>query len=233
MPTKEILDKIKTSFSTIVDKLHASNTQLAKVVKDNSTVLKEESILAKKNKKAIEALEIFATQETPGLQDALTMVSSALNTIQSNREAMVEQLKFEFITPLEELINKWLAVQKAISDEAHAQSEESSAKKSLEKKQAMPSIKLKPGELEEAAQKVELAAQNGKLKQSKVIQLTGEYNEAKIKTLKETLTTLMERYNSFHNQAVNIMGDAIDSIEKIDINKEISSSVAPITSNSE
>ena len=160
----KFIDKLKQSFETAITEFKAMNVQLAKLVKENKTVLKDEAKIARDNKKAIGSLKNYAEKETPGLNDALNAVGSAIETVQSNREAMLTQLDVEFIAPLDEVLAKWFELQKEINAEQTATKKKTKAKNTLSKKQAKPEEKLKPNEIDNAAKVLQEKYSNRKAK---------------------------------------------------------------------
>ena len=51
--------------------------------------------------------------------------------------------------------------------------------------------------------------------------MTDDFNTLKVKKMQEVLVALMERYESFYTQALDIISDAKDTIKRLDINKEL------------
>jgi hypothetical protein len=214
------INKLKSEFSTVIGKVKAAQTALAKVIKTNNSVLEEETKLAKSNKLAINVFKDYAQKETPAIGKAVDAIIGALETIQSNREAFVAQVKYQFITPLNDVNQQWLVLQEQIDEEDKAQKRITKAQKELAKKQAKPQEKQKPGEIDDAGKELQEATKAAETIHETVIKATAEFNDKKNKILAEVLNALVERHQAFHEQATNIINDAVDTMKTIDFKKE-------------
>ena len=144
------LDKLKDSFQGAIEALNLEDNQLAVVVKENKQMLDAHGRLTKESQEGFEQFRSYAESESPGIQQALNSIADALQTIETNRIAFIEQLRFDFINPLEGLIDLWKKLQVEIREDEKAAGQKEKMGKNLAKKKAKPAAKLKPGEIESA-----------------------------------------------------------------------------------
>ncbi|TFH29867.1 MAG: hypothetical protein E4G98_03125, partial [Promethearchaeota archaeon] len=81
------------------------------LLKENRQMLEAELKLSYESAEGIQALKLYAEEETPALHDALVGTSNALNTIEENRKAMVDRIRIGFVRPFELLVDEWKAVE--------------------------------------------------------------------------------------------------------------------------
>jgi hypothetical protein len=217
----KFMDKLKGSFNIVAEKLGKTNAQLALVIKENTDFLDAQSKLVKESTEAIESLKNYAANETPAIKDAFNSVSDALENIEKNRDALVAQMKDQFLKPMNGLIEGWKKLQVEIKEDNAAQGNKEKAKKDLEKSKAKPAEKLKPGEIEQAEAKLKSASEKADKEHDDVVKETATFGESKVKTLKSSLDKLVELQKDFYQKALALIEAPKSKVDAINVTKEL------------
>lgn len=217
----KFMDKIKGSLNSVAEKLGKTNAALANVVKENAEFLTAQSNLVKESIEAIASLKNYAANETPAIKEAFSSVSDALENIEKNREALVAQMKEQFLKPISGLIEGWKKLQVEIKEDNDAQSKLEKSKKDLEKIKAKPAEKLKPGEVEQAEMKLKSAMEKATKEHEDVVKETAIFGESKVKTLKESLDKVVELQKDFYEKALALINASKPKVAAIDVSKEM------------
>lgn len=217
------MDKIKGSLGSVMDKIQVFGTDLGKLIKENNDILNAHHKLAKESSEGINSLKIYAETESEGIKNAITSLAEAFESIESNREGMVEQLRDKFIAPFEELVEHWKALNAELKEESSTEKQVEKCKKDLAKKQAKKPAKLKPNEVEEATSKLKNAIDDKEKKHGQAVKATEQFNKQKNITLKEVLQDIVNIQTEFHKSALNSIKTVEEKIKEMDSELETES----------
>lgn len=214
-------ESINTAVSSINSKIQSLTGEIAKVIKENNEMLNANLRLSKESNEAISSLKSYAQKESAAMQDALVGVSTALETIEKNRQDMVAKLQAEYIGPLNQLMEQWKGLQTTLSAAEKAEKDLESKQKDLEKKKAKPAEKVKPGEIEEAESKVQAATSANAQAKEQAASATAKFNELKVNTLKSSFHALASIEEEFYSSSAKMLGESAAKVNAIDVNKAI------------
>ena len=217
------MDKIKDSLGSVMDKIQVFGTDLGKLIKENNDILNAHHKLAKESSEGINSLKTYAETESEGIKNAITSLAEAFESIESNREGMVEQLRDKFIAPFEELVEHWKGLNTELKEESSAEKQVEKCKKDLAKKQAKNPAKLKPNEVEDAASKLKNAIDDKEKKHEQAVKATEQFNEQKNITLKEVLQDIVNIQTEFHKSALDSIKTVEEKIKEMDSELETES----------
>ncbi|UYP45837.1 hypothetical protein NEF87_002122 [Candidatus Lokiarchaeum ossiferum] len=243
--TKDFVDKIniqKESTSAILYPIPRLNTEdyvegmkilrntvknvgsrLEKVRKENVQLLDAHLLLQVETRKAITLFKEFAKEETPGIQNAIENFAEGLETIESNREAFVKQMRFEFIQPIDNTIKEKETLLEQLEKTLENYKDHKKWEGILQKIRGKEANNLKPGELEEAKENVARLDKITNHEHNILTQNTHLFTVSKIEACKNSLTSILERNLKFHDQAFNIIANTEILAKDIEIKKEFNS----------
>ncbi|WP_457557528.1 hypothetical protein [Candidatus Harpocratesius sp.] len=205
---KEEKTSFKSKIYSLTERITKTDLELSKVIRENKQILEAHAKLMKETTEGIAAYKKYAEIESPDIQSILNRFAGALETIETNRQAFIEQMKFEFLEPLEKLSDEYKNLQDVIKQANHAEEILIKCQKKLKKLQEKPEEKRKPEALPDAEQALEEAKSKSEVAKQKLESKTLEYGIIKAKTLKDSLKSLVERNYKFHEQAYNIIQNA-------------------------
>ena len=217
----KVKDSINTAVSGINSKIQSLTGEIAKIIKENNEMLNANLRLSKESNEAIISLKTYSQKESASLQEALLGVSNALETIEKNRQEMVAKLQAEYIAPLNHLMEQWKALQNTLSAAEKAEKDLDSKQKDLEKKKAKPAEKVKPGEIEEAENKVQSALTTNQNAKDEAALATAKFNELKVNTLKSAFHALASIEQEFYMTSANLLSESDSKVNAIDVKKAI------------
>lgn len=217
------MDKIKGSIGSMMDKIQVFGTDLGKVIKENNDILNAHHKLAKESSEGILSLKTYAETESQGIKVAITSLAEAFESIEHNREEMVEALREKFIAPFEELVEHWKNLNAELKEESNAQNYVEKCKKELAKKQAKNPGKLKPNEIKNSSLKLQSAIADKEEKHEQAEKSTEEFNERKKNTLQSVLQDVVDIQSEFHESALKSIKTVQEKIKEIDLEQEAES----------
>jgi chromosome segregation ATPase len=213
-----LLNKIKGSIDSAMNKLKATSGAIQKVIKENTQFLQAENNLSKESLEGIQAFKEYAQTEKFSLGAAFESLANAMESIENARKAKTEALKAKFIGPLNEISEKYKALLIEISEADKAKKALEAAQKDLEKKkQAAAQGKGKPGEVEAAEAKLKAAQEKFEKEEGEAKAETVKFNSEKIKKIQDSLTHLIEEQKKFYQGALDKLNAAMDAVKNIDI----------------
>ena len=243
--TKEFVDKIniqKESTSAIlypVPRLNTENyiggmknlrntvkdvgSRMEKVRRENVQLLDAHLLLQVETRKAITLFKEYSKEETPGIQKAIENFADGLETIETNREAFVKQMRFEFIQPIDNTIKEKETLLEQLEKTLENYKEHKKWEGILQKIRGKEANNLKPGELEEAKENVARLDKMTNHEHNILTQNTHLFTVSKIEACKNGLASILERNLKFHDQAFNIIANSEILAKEIEIKKEFNS----------
>ncbi|MHA1610589.1 MAG: hypothetical protein ACTSYU_00930 [Promethearchaeota archaeon] len=213
-PTSNSIGDFKSKLTAIAERVIHTDLGLAKVIRENRQILAAHQRLSKETREGVEAYKKYGKKESPDIGDMITKFAESLEIIEVNRQAFIEQMKFEFLQPLEKLMAEWKNLQQVIKEDKKTQEILTKTKRRLDRLKEKPDDKLEQGELDEAESIVEDATVHRAESAKKVSDHTLFFGELKAKTLTAGLGSLLERNLKFHDQALNIIGNAEKLVKK-------------------
>ncbi len=219
------LDKLKGGFSDIVAKLANQDAQLRTVISENKDFLETSLKLVKESTEAINALKAFAANETPAVKEAFIAVSEVLGTIEKSRTELVTKLQAQFLGPLNKLADEYKKVANATKEDDSSARNAKNATQDLEKAKKKPSEKLKPGEIDQAENKLKGAQDKAAKDHDALAKATADFAQIKVSTLKEVIQTLVILESEFYQIASSMLNGTKDKINSINVQKELEAQV--------
>lgn len=207
-------NKIKSKLLSMTERFMKTDLSLNKVIRENKQLLEAHQKLSKETKEGIETYKDYASKESEEIQEILSQFAGALEIIEVNRQAFIEQMKFEFIQPLEKLLTEWKALQEVIKADKNATEKVEKTQRKLEKLREKPEEKRKPEDIPEAEAALEEARTASHDAHETLQVKSHEFAVLKVTTLKDGLNSLLERNLKFHDQALNIIDSAEIFVKK-------------------
>lgn len=212
------MEKLKGSIDAAMNKLKATSGAIQKVIRENTQFIQAEANLTKESLEGIQAFKEYAKTEKFSLGAAFESIASAMEAIENARKEKTDALKAKFLTPLNEIAEKYKGLLTEISEAEKAKKNLDAAQKELEKKkQAAAQGKGKPGEVEAAESKLKAAQEKYDKEEKEAKESTMKFNTEKIKKVQESLTNLIEEQKKFYQNALEKLNSALDSVNKIDV----------------
>ncbi|MHA1775846.1 MAG: hypothetical protein ACTSWC_03670 [Promethearchaeota archaeon] len=205
---KQEKSPFKSKIINFTERITKTDLELAKVIRENKQILDAHSRLMKETTEAISVYKSYAEKESPDIKGVLNRFAGALEIIETNRQAFIEQMKFEFIEPLHKLSEDYKILQEITKEAKRAEEKLEKAQKKLKKIQEKPEEKRKPEDLTKAEQALHEAEMESEKAQTKLKTKSITFGTQKAKTLKDSLNSLIERNLKFHQQASNIIQNA-------------------------
>ena len=205
---------IRIKIATITERVTHVDLGLAKVIRENRQILEAHYNLSKETMEGVEAYKTYGKNESKDIGSIITKFANALETIEVNRQAFIEQMKFEFIQPLEKLMEEWKSLQIVIKEKKQAQEKEEKLCRKLDHLKEKPQDKLNESEFSTAESCLDESATHHQEITKKLSAQSKSFGELKAKTLKDSLGSLLERNLKFHDQALNIIGNAETLVTK-------------------
>ncbi|MGV9172046.1 MAG: hypothetical protein ACOC35_05720 [Promethearchaeia archaeon] len=101
---------------TISSAMGIATNKIEEIIDENKDYLEVEKNLAKEHKEGIEALKKYANVETPSLKEAMSSLAGMYENVAQARKEKVEELQKRFITPMNELLEKFKTKKKELEE---------------------------------------------------------------------------------------------------------------------
>lgn len=211
---------LKSLVDTISSAIGIATNKIEEVISENKDYLDVEQKLAKEHKEGIEALKEYGNVETPSLKDAMNSLAGMYETVAQAREEKVEELQQNFISPMNELLEKFKTKKKELEEAEDAKKDYEKAQKKLDKLESKPEEKQKPEKISAAKVALEEAKKKYEKEEAEAKKATEKFNKEKLETMKSVLSDLTEAEKKFHQKALGLLETVRKKAEAIDVEKE-------------
>lgn len=222
------MSKLKEKISDIVDAIsdafNMSSNAIEKVIKENKEYLEAELEFADESQEGVEALENYAENETPGLQEIITNLAETYKQIQNARKEKVKNLGDHFINPLNDLLEKFNIKKAELKDVEKAKKSLEKARKKFNKESYKPAEKRNDEKLQKLKAELDEVEQEYSNEEYEAKVATQTFNRKKIDVITKVLKKIVEIQRNFFQEGLNRFLSLEKKVENLSIEEEYKAS---------